>query len=165
MPVFLPRKSHGQRSLVGYAPCGLGARHDWACINSRVSQSVSSVAQVCPTLWDPMDRSTPGLPVHHKLLEFTQTHARRVGDAIRPCQNLPVMCLGPRCLFAHPKCAPLAVPPQSALRWHVAMLLLALNARNLQARTCVPSRCFQRLPWSAPTLQSYLRSRGFPLYP
>ena len=34
----------------------------------------SSVAQSCPTLFDPMNRSTPGLPVHHQLLEFTQTH-------------------------------------------------------------------------------------------
>ena len=44
----------------------------------------SSVAQSCPTLCDPMNRSTPGLPVHHQLPEFTQTHVRRVGDAIQP---------------------------------------------------------------------------------
>ena len=43
----------------------------------------SSVAQSCPTLWDPMDCSTPGLPVHHQLLEFTQTHVHWVGDAIQ----------------------------------------------------------------------------------
>ena len=47
-------------------------------------QSVSSVAQSCPTLCDPMDRSMPGLPVHHHLLEFTQTHVHWVGDAIQP---------------------------------------------------------------------------------
>ena len=44
----------------------------------------SSVAQLCPTLWDPMNRSTPGLPVHHQLPEFTQTHVHRVSDAIQP---------------------------------------------------------------------------------
>ena len=44
----------------------------------------SSVAQSCPTLCDPMNRSTPGLPVHHQLLEFTQTHVHRVGDVIQP---------------------------------------------------------------------------------
>ena len=44
----------------------------------------SSVAQSCPTLCDPMNCSTPGLPVHHQLPEFTQTHVRRVGDAIQP---------------------------------------------------------------------------------
>ena len=44
----------------------------------------SSVAQSCPTLCDPMNRSTPGLPVHHQLLEFIQTHVHRVSDAIQP---------------------------------------------------------------------------------
>ena len=53
-----------------------------------VSQSVSSVAQSCPTLCDPMNRSTPGLPVHHQLPEFAQTHAHRVGDAIQPSHPL-----------------------------------------------------------------------------
>ena len=41
----------------------------------------SSVTQSCLTLSDPMDCSTPGFPVHHQLLEFTQTHVHRVGDA------------------------------------------------------------------------------------
>ena len=44
-------------------------------------QSVSSVTQSCPTLCDPMNGSTPGLPVHHQLPESTQTHVHRVGDA------------------------------------------------------------------------------------
>ena len=44
----------------------------------------SSDTQSCPTLCDPMNRSTPGLPVHHKLPEFTQTHVHRVSDAIQP---------------------------------------------------------------------------------
>ena len=48
----------------------------------------SSVAQSCPTLCDPMNRSTPGLPVHHQLLEFTQTHVHWVGDAIQPSHPL-----------------------------------------------------------------------------
>ena len=48
----------------------------------------SSVAQLCPTLWDPMNCSTPGLPVHHKLPEFTQTHAHWVSDAIQPSHPL-----------------------------------------------------------------------------
>ena len=48
----------------------------------------STVAQSCPTLCDPMNRSTPGLPVHHKLPEFTQTHTHRVGDAIQPSHPL-----------------------------------------------------------------------------
>ena len=48
----------------------------------------SSVAQLCPTLCYPMNRSTPGLPVHHQLPEFTQTHVHRVGDAIQPSHPL-----------------------------------------------------------------------------
>ena len=48
----------------------------------------SSVAQSYPTLRDHMNRSTPGLPVHHQLLEFTQTHVHRVGDAIQPSHPL-----------------------------------------------------------------------------
>ena len=48
----------------------------------------SSVAQSCLTLCDPMNRSTPGLPVHHQLSELTQTHAHRVGDAIQPSHPL-----------------------------------------------------------------------------
>ena len=48
----------------------------------------SSVAQSCPTLCDPINYSTPGFPVHHQLPKFTQTHVRRVGDAIQPSHPL-----------------------------------------------------------------------------
>ena len=48
----------------------------------------SSVAQSCPTLCDPMNCSTPGLPLHHQLLEFTQTHVHRVSEAIHPSPPL-----------------------------------------------------------------------------
>ena len=48
----------------------------------------SSVAESCPTLCDPMNCSTPGLPVHHQLPEFTQTLVHRVGDAIQPSHPL-----------------------------------------------------------------------------
>ena len=50
--------------------------------------SISSVAQSCPTLWDPMDCSTPDFPVQHQLLELVQTHVHRVGDAIQPSYPL-----------------------------------------------------------------------------
>ena len=56
----------------------------------------SSVAQSCPTLFYPMNCSTPGLPVHHQLPEFTQTHVHRVSDAIQP---------------SHPLSSPLLLPP------------------------------------------------------
>ena len=46
--------------------------------------SVSSVTQLCPTLCDAMNHSTPGFPVHHQLMEFTQTHVRGFSDTIQP---------------------------------------------------------------------------------
>ena len=70
----LPSKSHG--------------KPDWLGSIDTVSQSVSSVAQSCPTLCDSMNRSMPGLPVHHHLPEFTQTHVHQVGDAIQPSHPL-----------------------------------------------------------------------------
>ena len=56
--------------------------------NALLHHQFSSVTQSCPTLCDPMNRSTPGLPVHHKLPEFTQTYAHRVVDAIQPSHPL-----------------------------------------------------------------------------
>ena len=58
-----------------------------------LSVQFSSVAQSCPTLCDPMNHSTPGLPVHHQLPEFTQTPVHRVGDAIQPSH--PLLSLSP----------------------------------------------------------------------
>ena len=59
----------------------------------------SSVAQSCQTLCDPMNRSMPGLPVHHQLREFTQIHVHRVSDAIQP--SLPLLSPSP----------PVPIPP------------------------------------------------------
>ena len=65
-------------------------------LQSNPSVQFSSVAQSGPTLCDPMNCSTPGLPAHHHLPEFTQTHVQRVGDAIQP---------------SHPLSSPLLLPP------------------------------------------------------
>ena len=56
--------------------------------NPFYSVQFSLVAQSCPTLCDPMNRSTPCLPVHHKLPEFAQTHVHQVSDAIQPSHPL-----------------------------------------------------------------------------
>ena len=56
------------------------AHHFWTVASVSVSQ--------CLTLCDPMDCSTPGFPVHHQLLELTQTHVHRVGDTIQPSHPL-----------------------------------------------------------------------------
>ena len=61
--------------------------HHGICLTYSSIQ-FSSVAQSCLTLCDPMNHSTPGLPVHHQLPEFTQIHVHRVGDAIQPSHPL-----------------------------------------------------------------------------
>ena len=57
------------------------------------SVQFSSVTQSCLTVCDPMNLSTPGLPVHHQLPEFTHTHVHQVGDAIQPSH--PLLSLSP----------------------------------------------------------------------
>ena len=74
-------------------------------IQGYCSVQFSSVTQSCPTLRDPMNHSTPSLPVHHQLPEFTQTHIHRVSDAIQPSHpsgssqcispEYPVSCIEP----------------------------------------------------------------------
>ena len=67
--------------------------------NWIITPSVSSVAQSCPTLCDPVNRSPPGLPVHHQLPEFTQTHVHRVSDASQPSH--PLSSPSPPALIPH----------------------------------------------------------------
>ena len=68
--------------------------HTYSCMLSTfyirflIKLIIRSVAQSCPTLCDPMNHSTPGLPVHHQLPEFTQTHVHQVGYAIQPSHPL-----------------------------------------------------------------------------
>ena len=57
-------------------------------LEAGCSDSFSSVAQPCPTLCNPMNCSTPSLPVRHQLPEFTQTHVHQVSDAIQPSHPL-----------------------------------------------------------------------------
>ena len=108
-PVFLPGRFYGQRSLVGYTVHGVTKRHNWVTEHTHIVNlqcyvgfrftakwfhlyiyihQIRSVTQSCPTLCDPMNRSMPGLPVHHQLLEFTQTHIHRVSDAIQTSHPL-----------------------------------------------------------------------------
>ena len=95
-PVFLLVQTHGQKNLAGCSPWGhtvrqLSTQQPFTALHScsiRGLVQFSSVTQSCPTLCDPMNRSTPGLPVHHHLPEFTQTHVHRVHDAIQPSHPL-----------------------------------------------------------------------------
>ena len=77
-------------SPVFKTPCSQSRLHGinlWSG-NSGPPCCISSVAQSCPTLCDPMNRNTLGLPVHHQLPEFTQTSVHRFGDAIQPSHPL-----------------------------------------------------------------------------
>ena len=70
------------------SPAATAEFSKFADILGTYSVQFSSVAQSCPTLCDPMNRSTLGLPVHHQVPQFTQTHVHRVGDAIQPSHPL-----------------------------------------------------------------------------
>ena len=65
-----------------------GVAKSWTQVCNYDSGQFSSVAQPCPTLRNPMNRSTPGLLVHHQLTDFTQTHVHQVGGAIQPSHPL-----------------------------------------------------------------------------
>ena len=98
LPTLVPRESHGQRSLEGYSPYSckkvgynwndLTHTHCLLPLSHANSFQFSSVAQSCPTFFNPMDCSTPGFPVHHQLLELAQTQVHQVTDAIQPSHAL-----------------------------------------------------------------------------
>ena len=84
---FKPMKLVKSQAPVLIIPYGFPHRRNGQS-EVAISQSVSSVAQSCSTLCDPMNRSMPGLPVHHQHPEFTQTHVHRVSDAMQPSHPL-----------------------------------------------------------------------------
>ena len=86
----------------------------WNLIN------LSSVAQSCPTLCDPMDCSTPGLSVHHQLPEFTQTHVCCDGDAIQPSHP------------SHPLSSP--SPPHQPHLGTIDMQIVRLHLRSIKLK-------------------------------
>ena len=71
-------------SVGGGFNCPMTSTFFSTTLPGNCDDQIRSVAQSCPTLCDPMNRSTPGLPVHHQLPEFTETHVHRVSDAIQP---------------------------------------------------------------------------------
>ena len=90
------RRTEIENRFVASKGKGVGGGMDWEVGVSRYKlftygmskQQFSSVTQSCPTLCDPMNHSTPGLPVHHQLPESTQTHVHWVGDAVQPSHPL-----------------------------------------------------------------------------
>ena len=89
--IKLSFKFHGQKNLAGYtvhgAPVSWIQLSDWIHRLFHASQ-FSSVGQSCLTLCNPMDCSTPGIPVHHQLPELTQTYVHQADDAIQPSHPL-----------------------------------------------------------------------------
>ena len=88
--IFSSRGSSRPKDQAHISRFADGLFYHWATREALEDYLVqfSSVAQSCPTLCHPLDYSTPGLPVDHQLLEFTQTHVRWVGDAIQPSHPL-----------------------------------------------------------------------------
>ena len=99
----------------------------------RISVSFSSVAQSCPILCDPMNHSTPGLPVHHQLPEFTHTHVHWVRDGIQP---------------SHPLSSPL--PPAFNLSQHQGLFQWA-NSSHEVARVLEFQLQHQSFQWTPRT--------------
>ena len=85
--VFLPWEPREQYEKISVKEMQIKTTAKYCNTLIRIIQ-FSSVAQSCLTLCDPMDYSTPGLAVHHQLLEFTQTHVHWVRDAIQPSHAL-----------------------------------------------------------------------------
>ena len=105
-PTFWHHTPLGHRKAPHWAPCGVqqAPTHYLFYISSV---QFSSVTQSCPTLFDPMNHSIPGLPVHHHLPEFTQTHVHRVREVIQPSH--------PRSSLSPP--APTPSQHQSLFQW------------------------------------------------
>ena len=94
-----------QQGTISQLDCDMWQKVDFiqpamtsSMVGPRRHSKFSSVAQLCPTLCNPIDCNMPGLPVHHQLLECTQTHIHWVGDAIQPshllsCPSLPTFNL------------------------------------------------------------------------
>ena len=67
-------------------PCVI--KYSFFLLFNQLTSQFSSVTQLCPTLCDPMDCSTPGFPIHHQLRDLAQTHVHQVDDAIQPSHPL-----------------------------------------------------------------------------
>ena len=119
----------------------------------RIFSSVQFSWSVCPTLYDPMDCSTPGFPVHHQLSEPAQTHVRWVGDAIQPSHPLPSLSPPAFNLFQH----------QILFKWvssshQVAWEYYYVTNSTLTFASSVNTTPSTTSPWAS----VFLPVRGFP---
>ena len=117
-------------------------------------QSVSSVIQSCPTFYDPMNCSMPGLPVHHHLPEFTQTHVHWVGDAIQSSHplsspSLPALNLSSIRVFSNETGSKLGKKYIKAVYCHPAYLTY-MQGTPLEMLGWMKHRMESRLPGKLP---------------
>ena len=96
----------------------------------------SSIGQCWPTLCHPMDCSTPGLPVHHQLPEFTQTHVHWVGDAIQPSHPLSILEI--LRLFFSWSFSPSTLPPK--VLWTAPLSVLPREQQEMTQWSCSDQR-------------------------
>ena len=116
------------------------------------SVQFSSVAQSCPTLCDPMDCSTTGLPVHHQLPEFTQTHVHRVSDAVQPSH--PLLALSPPAgLQPFPTVARGDVTTEDSGYGDTTPLASKMEQGGHQQRKVGASRTWHRRGYKSPSLE------------
>ena len=122
---------------------------------TKFSVQFSSVTQSCPTLCDPMNRSTPRFPVQHQLPEFTKTHVHRVSDAIQPSHSL-----------SSPSPAPNPSQHQSLFQWvnssHEVAKVLSFSIVSSKE---IPGLISFRMDWldllvAQGTLKSLLQHHG-----
>ena len=119
-------------------------KKDFLMISAKKSVQFSSVAQLCLTLCDPMDCSTPGLPVYHQLLELTQNHIHWVNDEIHPSHPLsslssPAFNLSQHqglfkwVSFSHQVSASISVLPMNTQDWpHLGWIgLISMQSKGL----------------------------------
>ena len=105
----------------------------WKGFTQGLSVQFSSVAQSCPTLWDPMDCSTPGFPAHHQLSELTQTHVHWISDATQPSHPLSSPFPPTFNLFQHQglfKCVSYLHQVAKVLRVSASASVLPMNTQD-----------------------------------
>ena len=117
-------------------------------IKLSASAQFSSVTQSCLTLCDPMNHSTPGLPVHHQLPDFTQTHVHRVSDAIQPSQPLSSLLLLPPILpnirvFSNESALHMRWPKYWSFSFRIVVIILQyINGSNQHFVYCKLTQCY-----------------------
>ena len=107
---------------------------------TRQFRSIQFSWSVCLTLCDPMDCSTPGFPVHHQVLELTQTHVHRVGDAIQPSHSLSSPSSPAFSLSQHQGLF------QGVSSSHPVAKVLSLIQYSVDGQDCFPSLLFDLRP-------------------